>query len=127
MKFLAFAVLGFAVLAGVAGAFGRDPFLYLVAGAAAVCAWTTWRSGAISPFLRIFAAIFATETVVFGLATVALRMGLWPDRLKALETAVLTPHMAAIAEAAQVAQREMLASNLAAFFAGVFVEAPAAR
>lgn len=84
MKFLAFAVLGFAVLAGVAGAFGRDPFLYLVAGAAAVCAWTTWRSAAISPFLRIFAAIFATETAVFGLATVALRMGLWPDRLKAL-------------------------------------------
>lgn len=84
MKFLAFAVLGFAVLAGGAGGFGKDPFLYLVAGAAAVCAWTTWRSAAISPFLRIFVAIFSTETIVFGLATIAVRLGLWPERLAAL-------------------------------------------
>ncbi len=84
MKFLAFAVLGFAVLAGGAGVFGKDPFLYLVGGAAAVCAWTTWRSAAISPFLRIFVAIFSTETIVFGLATVAVRLGLWPERLAAL-------------------------------------------
>ena len=84
MKLLALAVVAFAVLAGVAGMFSRDPFLYLIAGAAAVCAFTTGRSAAISPFLRIFVAIFSTETIVFGLVTVAVRLGLWPGQLAAL-------------------------------------------
>lgn len=84
MKLLAIAVVAFAIVAGVAGGFGRDPFLYLIAGAAAVCAFTTWRSAAISPFLRIFVAIFSTETIVFGLVTAAVRLGLWPGRLSAL-------------------------------------------
>jgi hydroxypyruvate reductase len=41
-----------------------------------------------------------------------------PDRLKALENVVLTPHIAANAESAQVAQQELLFANLEAFFAG---------
>ena len=41
-----------------------------------------------------------------------------PERLKALETVVLTPHMAAVALTAQRAQRRVLEENLAAFFAG---------
>lgn len=49
-----------------------------------------------------------------------------PDRLKVLPNVVLTPHMAAVARAAQRAQRQVLEENLAAFFAGrpVRFEAP---
>lgn len=41
-----------------------------------------------------------------------------PDRLKALENVVLTPHIAANALSAQAAQQELLLGNLEAFFAG---------
>lgn len=40
------------------------------------------------------------------------------DRLKAIENAVLTPHIGANAESAQAAQQDMLFGNLEAFFAG---------
>ncbi|MBL6081375.1 2-hydroxyacid dehydrogenase [Belnapia sp. T18] len=39
------------------------------------------------------------------------------DRLKALDNVVLTPHMAALSEAAQTAQQQILLDNLEAFFA----------
>ena len=45
---------------------------------ALVCAATTFRSIAISSFLKIFVAIFSTETIVFGLVFVASRAGFWP-------------------------------------------------
>jgi lactate dehydrogenase-like 2-hydroxyacid dehydrogenase len=41
-----------------------------------------------------------------------------PDRLKALDNAVLTPHIAAMADSAQAAQQALLLRNLDAFFAG---------
>ena len=41
-----------------------------------------------------------------------------PERLRALGNAVLTPHMAAYAESAQIAQQAVLLDNLEAFFAG---------
>lgn len=41
-----------------------------------------------------------------------------PERLRVLENAVLTPHMAAVARSAQRAQRQVLEENLAAFFEG---------
>jgi lactate dehydrogenase-like 2-hydroxyacid dehydrogenase len=41
-----------------------------------------------------------------------------PDRLKALDSVVLTPHMAAISANAQRAQRDIMFANLEAFFAG---------
>jgi lactate dehydrogenase-like 2-hydroxyacid dehydrogenase len=41
-----------------------------------------------------------------------------PDRLKALDNVVLTPHMAAISANAQRAQRDIMFANLEAFFAG---------
>ena len=43
-----------------------------------LCAATTFRSKAISTFLKIFVGIFSTETIVFGLAVLAGRAGLWP-------------------------------------------------
>jgi lactate dehydrogenase-like 2-hydroxyacid dehydrogenase len=41
-----------------------------------------------------------------------------PERLRALENAVLTPHMAALSSSAQLAQQDLVVDNLAAFFAG---------
>jgi lactate dehydrogenase-like 2-hydroxyacid dehydrogenase len=41
-----------------------------------------------------------------------------PDRLKAIDNVVLTPHIAAMADSAQAAQQELLLRNLDAFFAG---------
>jgi vitamin B12/bleomycin/antimicrobial peptide transport system ATP-binding/permease protein len=44
-----------------------------------LCAVATFRSTAISSFLKIFVGIFSTETIVFGLAVFAGRIGLWPS------------------------------------------------
>ncbi len=41
-----------------------------------------------------------------------------PERLRALENAVLTPHIAALSHDAQQAQRDLAIENLDAFFAG---------
>jgi putative ATP-binding cassette transporter len=45
---------------------------------ALICAAATFRSAAISSFLKIFVGIFSTETIVFGSAVVAARAGWWP-------------------------------------------------
>ena len=45
-----------------------------------ISAVTTLRSTAISSFLKIFVGTFSTETIIFGLAGVAGRAGLWPAR-----------------------------------------------
>jgi len=44
-----------------------------------IAALTTYRSVAISSFLKIFVGIFSVETIIFGLAVVAVRAGLWPQ------------------------------------------------
>lgn len=49
-----------------------------------------------------------------------------PDRLKALENVVLTPHIAANAETAQHAQQDLMIANLEAFFAGKPLLSPVA-
>lgn len=49
-----------------------------------------------------------------------------PDRLKALDNVVLTPHIAAFSESAQQAQQELLLRNLEAFFAGKPLISPVA-
>lgn len=41
-----------------------------------------------------------------------------PDRLKAIDNVVLTPHIAAMADSAQAAQQVLLLRNLEAFFSG---------
>ncbi len=46
---------------------------------ALLCAFTTYRSAAISSFLKIFVGIFSTETIIFGLAVVVDRTELWPS------------------------------------------------
>ncbi len=66
--------------AGVAVTTG-EPTVWLLAGAAALCAATTYKTTEISSFLRIFAAIFAAETVLFGVLFLATQVGLWPETL----------------------------------------------
>jgi putative ATP-binding cassette transporter len=81
MRKLSAAVAAFAVLAALVGAHKANTDLFVLAVAAALCAWTTWRSADISSFMKIFAAIFSTETIVFGLAQIVQAEGLLPAAL----------------------------------------------
>lgn len=59
-----------------------DNIVLLLAGVGFLCAFTTYRARAISSFLKIFAAIFAAETVVFGTVFLVAQVGLWPQSLE---------------------------------------------
>jgi putative ATP-binding cassette transporter len=78
MKALSIAVALFGLLALVQPALQADPGAALLGVVALMCAYTTYRSAAISSFLKILVAIFATETILAGLAVLAGRAGLWP-------------------------------------------------
>ena len=78
MRLLAFAVGAFAVATFLVGLRAPDTMVFLLAGAALACAFTTFLSQRHSPFLKIFKATFGVETIVFGLAFLADRVGLWP-------------------------------------------------
>jgi putative ATP-binding cassette transporter len=78
MRLLAFAVGAFAVATFLVGLRAPDAMVFLLAGAALACAVTTFLSQRQSPFLKIFEATFGVETIVFGLAFLADRLGLWP-------------------------------------------------
>jgi putative ATP-binding cassette transporter len=67
--------------AGVAAKTG-EPTVWLLAVVAALCAATTYKATAISSYLRIFAAIFAVETVLFGCLFLSTQIGLWPQQLE---------------------------------------------
>jgi putative ATP-binding cassette transporter len=74
----------FALLAGITKGgeeilgLAADPTLLSIGAVGLMLALTTLRSTRISPFLRVFSAIFAFEYVVTGLAYVAVRAGWWP-------------------------------------------------
>jgi vitamin B12/bleomycin/antimicrobial peptide transport system ATP-binding/permease protein len=74
---IAIALFGFAAL--VQPVLQTDLPAGLLGVVILVCAVTTFRSAAISRFLKIFVGIFSIETLVFGLAVVAARAGLWPS------------------------------------------------
>ncbi len=78
MRLLAFAVGAFAVATFLVGLRTPDAMVFLLAGAALACAATTFLSQRQSPFLKVFGATFAVETIVFGLAFLVDRLGLWP-------------------------------------------------
>jgi len=78
MKLLSVCVALFGALALAQPAIDLDLPGALLGGVVLICAATTFRSTTISSFLRIFVAIFSTETIVFGLAVLAGRAGLWP-------------------------------------------------
>jgi vitamin B12/bleomycin/antimicrobial peptide transport system ATP-binding/permease protein len=78
MKLLSVSVALFGALALAQPAIDLDLPGALLGGVVLICAATTFRSTTISSFLRIFVVIFSTETIVFGLAVLAGRAGLWP-------------------------------------------------
>ena len=78
MKFLAFAVGAFALATFVVALKVPEPTIFILAACALACAVTTYFATRISLFLQIFNVIFAVETIVFGLAFLADRLGMWP-------------------------------------------------
>jgi putative ATP-binding cassette transporter len=78
MKPLSIGVALFGLLALVQSAIEMDLSGALLGSVVLLCAATTFRSAMISSFLRIFVGIFSTETIVFGLAVLTGRAGLWP-------------------------------------------------
>jgi putative ATP-binding cassette transporter len=79
MKQLSVGVALFGLLALVLAAAMQDAWTAGLGVAALLCAFTTYRSSAISSFLKVFVGIFSIETIVFGLAVLAARGGLWPQ------------------------------------------------
>jgi putative ATP-binding cassette transporter len=78
MKALSLCVALFGLVALVQPAMHANVADAMLGVFALVCAFTTFRSAAISSFLKILVGIFSTETIVFGLAVVAGRAGAWP-------------------------------------------------
>jgi hypothetical protein len=78
MKALASAVGAFALATLLVAFHTPDTMAFLLAAAALACAVATFLSRRLSTFLRIFETIFAVETVVFGLAFLANKLGFWP-------------------------------------------------
>jgi putative ATP-binding cassette transporter len=81
MKPLSIAVALFGIIALVQPALQVNLPAALLGVVALIAAATTYRSNGISSFLKVFVGIFSTETIVFGLAAVAARAGLWPSYL----------------------------------------------
>src|SRR5262249_9228577 len=79
MKSLSIGVGLFGFLALVMALTGEDATTAVLGAAALICAFTTFGASRISSFLKIFVGIFSTEAIVFGLAVLAGRGGLWPE------------------------------------------------
>ncbi len=82
MHVLAAIVAIFSVVTAVIGAKHGDGIILLLAATGLLCAYTTFETPKISSFLRIFASIFAVETVVFGVVFLIAQVGLWPESLQ---------------------------------------------
>jgi putative ATP-binding cassette transporter len=78
MRILSFGVAAFGLFALVMGLKIGDMWEVGLGVAALLCAVTTYLSAWISSFLKIFAAIFSIETIVFGLLVAVNKGGLWP-------------------------------------------------
>jgi putative ATP-binding cassette transporter len=79
MKILSLGVALFGLLALLLAGMSQDMFAAGLGVTALLCALTTFRSAAISSLLKIFVGIFSIETIVFGLATLAIHAGFWPE------------------------------------------------
>jgi vitamin B12/bleomycin/antimicrobial peptide transport system ATP-binding/permease protein len=78
MKILSFTVALFSALALSLAWKGGDMGSGALGLVALLCAFTTYRSTSISSFLKVFVGIFTTEAIIFGVAVLAGRAGLWP-------------------------------------------------
>ncbi len=81
MPLLAIFVGLFAAASAIISIETGNTIVLVLAGAGFLCAFTTYKSGMISTFLQIFAAIFAAETVIFGSLFLAAETGFWPPSL----------------------------------------------
>jgi vitamin B12/bleomycin/antimicrobial peptide transport system ATP-binding/permease protein len=81
MKQLSFGVAAIGVLAFVLGLRAGDYWEIGLGVAALICAATTFLSAWISSYLKLFACIFAIETVASGLLSIAIKAGYWPTAL----------------------------------------------
>src|SRR3984893_17059090 len=79
MKLLSICVALFGLLALVVAWTTADVTTAVLGVTALLAAFTTFRSAAISSFLKIFVGIFTTETIVFGLTVLAGKLALWPE------------------------------------------------
>ncbi len=82
MKSLSVAVALFSLFCLFTGIQQGDGLILLLGGTALVCALTVFLSQKISAFLKIFAALFAVETIVFGCVFMASKLGYWPKNLE---------------------------------------------
>ncbi|MCI0600389.1 MAG: ABC transporter ATP-binding protein/permease [Beijerinckiaceae bacterium] len=96
MHILAILVGVFSAAAAAVSLNTGDNTVLVLAAAGCLCAYTTYRSGAISTFLRIFAAIFAAETVIFGAIFLIAEVGLWHPSLEDYKIPVSLPLTVAI-------------------------------
>ena len=81
MKLLGLLVAAFALVALGFGVTLHLTSYFLLFGFGLICAVTTFLSGGISAYMKVFVAIFSTEFLLFGLVTIAPRLGLFPDSL----------------------------------------------
>jgi len=96
MQKLSAAVAVFAALAAFVGVHQGNSDIILLAGAAAVCAYTTWLGARMSSFMKIFAAIFSIETIVLGVVRLLQVEGLWPKALENVAPPEIMPLTVAI-------------------------------
>ncbi|MCL2452579.1 MAG: ABC transporter ATP-binding protein/permease [Alphaproteobacteria bacterium] len=85
MHVLAAIVALFSAAAAITGLKVGDPIVLVLAAASLLSAFTTYKSRQISTFLQIFVAIFAAETVIFGVIYLIGEMDLWPPSLEDYE------------------------------------------
>ncbi|HVB89489.1 MAG TPA: ABC transporter ATP-binding protein/permease [Beijerinckiaceae bacterium] len=83
MRILSVLVAAFAILCLIASGSVAEIGPKLLGVVCLICAACIWRSRSISSFLKIFIAIFAVETIVFGLLFLSAKLGLWPTSLRA--------------------------------------------
>ena len=96
MKLLAILIALFAVATVFVAQRTGDPTLYVLSAASVLCAITIHESRAISSYLKIFAAIFGVEVVIFGPLVLAAKMKLWPAAIASYELPVSLPLTVAI-------------------------------
>jgi len=82
MKFLAIAVALFAAVAAFVAQEAGAPLIGVLSAVGFICALTTFRAQSISAFLKIFIAIFSTETILFGAFYLLGEVGFWPEHLR---------------------------------------------
>jgi putative ATP-binding cassette transporter len=96
MPILAILVSLFSAAAAIVSLELGDTIVMVLAAAGFLCAFTTYRSRKMSTYLQIFAAIFAAETVIFGVFFLVAKIGLWPASLEDYELPESLPLTVAI-------------------------------